>query len=198
MINKRLVFAGGLAGIFLLGGALDARPRGVPVKPFTRPAEWAQPLEMPGLVNLHKVSDQLYRGAAPTLEGLESLKKLGVGTVVNFRHFHDDLKELEIDSMKKWGIDYHWLPTKSLYVGEERIREFFEILNNPETKFPVYIHCLHGSDRTGVMAASYRIVKQGWSRDEAIREMKKGKFGFHPFLYAPQRRMEKMDFSTLE
>ncbi|HSH35201.1 MAG TPA: tyrosine-protein phosphatase, partial [Schnuerera sp.] len=35
---------------------------------------------------------------------------------------------------------------------------------------PVYIHCRHGSDRTGMAAALYRIRQQGWSPTKALIE----------------------------
>ena len=41
------------------------------------------------------------------------------------------------------------------------------------------MHCWRGADRIGVMVAMFRIVKQGWTRDEAIEEMVKGGYGFH-------------------
>lgn len=48
-------------------------------------SEWAQPMELPGLSNLHKVSDDLYRGAEPTAEGVQQLKKLGLKTIIDLR-----------------------------------------------------------------------------------------------------------------
>lgn len=36
---------------------------------------------------------------------------------------------------------------------------------------PVYVHCRAGVDRTGVLAAAYRVVIDGASRKEAIAEM---------------------------
>jgi hypothetical protein len=44
---------------------------------------------------------------------------------------------------------------------------------------PVLVHCLHGADRTGVMVAVYRVAVQGWSKEEAVREMTEGCYGFH-------------------
>lgn len=55
-----------------------------------RPPEWAQPLLLAGVPNLHKVSDDLYRSAQPTCEGMSNLKKLGIETIVNLRSFHSD------------------------------------------------------------------------------------------------------------
>ena len=42
------------------------------------------------------------------------------------------------------------------------------------------VHCQHGSDRTGTMIAVYRVIIDGWSKDDAVREMTNGGFGFHP------------------
>jgi hypothetical protein len=47
-------------------------------------------MNLAGCPNLCKVSDTLYRGAQPTQEGFENLKKLGIKTVVNLRDHHSD------------------------------------------------------------------------------------------------------------
>ena len=47
--------------------------------------KWAERLELPGVPNLHRVSENLYRGAQPGAEGMKQLEKLGVKTVVNLR-----------------------------------------------------------------------------------------------------------------
>lgn len=38
---------------------------------------------------------------------------------------------------------------------------------------PVLVHCSAGADRTGFVAAAYRITKQGWNAEDAINEMRK-------------------------
>ena len=55
-----------------------------------RPERWAQPIQMKGVPNLHKVSEDLYRSAQPTDEGMRNLKEMGVQTIVNLRSFHTD------------------------------------------------------------------------------------------------------------
>ena len=47
-----------------------------------RPANWAQPRQVAGLPNLHKVSQDLYRCAQPTAEGFKNRSLLGIKTVV--------------------------------------------------------------------------------------------------------------------
>lgn len=47
---------------------------------------------------------------------------------------------------------------------------------------PIIFHCHHGSDRTGAVCALYRIVFQNVSKEDAIREMIEGEYGFHRIL----------------
>ena len=39
------------------------------------PGRWAQPVELHGVPNLHRVTKDLYRGAQPTAEGLKIRRK---------------------------------------------------------------------------------------------------------------------------
>ncbi|MBN2210712.1 MAG: dual specificity protein phosphatase family protein, partial [Sedimentisphaerales bacterium] len=60
----------------------------------------------------------------------------------------------------------------------KEVVRFLEIVSDPERQ-PVLVHCQHGADRTGTMCAMYRIVIEGWPKEEALREMTLGGFGFH-------------------
>jgi len=45
------------------------------------------------------------------------------------------------------------------------------------------VHCVGGKHRTGVMTAAYRMTNDGWTSEQAFREMKQYKFGadfLHP------------------
>jgi protein tyrosine phosphatase (PTP) superfamily phosphohydrolase (DUF442 family) len=138
-----------------------------------RPSAWAQPLSLPGVPNLHKVSDVLYRSAQPTGAGMRNLKKLGIETIVNLRSFHSDR-----DEIGNTGLAYEHIYMKAWHPEEEDVIRFLQIVTNPK-RTPVLVHCQHGADRTGLMVAIYRIVVQGWSREDAAREMTEGGFGFH-------------------
>ena len=39
---------------------------------------------------------------------------------------------------------------------------------------PAFVHCRRGADRTGMMCATYRVAVCGWTRQEAVPEMKNG------------------------
>jgi protein tyrosine/serine phosphatase len=36
---------------------------------------------------------------------------------------------------------------------------------------PIFVHCLHGRDRTGLMTAVYRVHFDGWPVEKAYEEM---------------------------
>src|SRR5437773_12261447 len=56
------------------------------------------------------------------------------------------------------------------------IKKFLEIMDD-ENSYPVLIHCKAGLHRTGVMAAIYRMEYDGWSREDALRELRSHGFG---------------------
>jgi protein tyrosine/serine phosphatase len=139
-----------------------------------RPPQWAAPLSLEGAPNLHRIDDSLYRSAQPTKEGMKNLEKLGIKTVINLRAFHSDKGNIE-----GTGLLNDELSVKTWHIEDEDVVRVLRIIRKKENG-PFLIHCQHGADRTGVMSAMYRIVVQGWSKEDAIREMIEGGYGFHP------------------
>ncbi len=135
--------------------------------------QWASDVNIEGLPNCHKVSENLYRGAQPSKEGMKQLKILGIKTVINLRAFHSDSDELKDVNLSTEHIYF-----KTWHPETEDVVRFLKIVTDPN-KMPVFVHCQHGADRTGTMCAIYRIAVQGWTKDEAIEEMTNGGFGFH-------------------
>jgi protein tyrosine phosphatase (PTP) superfamily phosphohydrolase (DUF442 family) len=142
--------------------------------PATRPDHWAQPVEIDGVPNLFKLSDELYRSAQPSAGGMQRLKERGVKTVVNLRSFHSDR-----DEIGDTGLGYEHIYMKSWHPEDKELVRFLQIVTNKE-RTPVLVHCQHGADRTGLMCAVYRVAVQGWTKDDAITEMTAGGFGFSP------------------
>lgn len=143
-------------------------PGGIP-----RPASWGQTVPMEGVPNLHKVKDDLYRSGQPTAAGMKNLHAMGIKTVLNLRAFHSDR-----DEIGDTGLLYEHISMVTWFPTEEEAVRSLKVMTDPAKK-PVLIHCLHGSDRTGTMIAIYRIAVQGWTKEEAVREMTRGGFGFH-------------------
>jgi len=138
-----------------------------------RPSAWAQPITMEGVPNLFQVSTNLYRSAQPTAQGMQNLKRRGIVTIVNLRSFHSDRDEL---GTTRLGHEHLYM--KAWHPERKEVERFLQIVTDPK-RTPVLVHCQHGADRTGTMCALYRIVVQGWTKEEAIREMTGGGFGFH-------------------
>jgi protein tyrosine/serine phosphatase len=138
-----------------------------------RPAKWAVAVKEDGLPNLHKVSDTLYRGAQPDANGITKLKEMGIKTIVNLRAFHSDK-----DEIGDVNIGYEYIPMQAWHPEYEDIVKFLKIVTDPN-KTPVFVHCQHGADRTGLMCAVYRAAVEGWSKEDALDEMIYGGYGFH-------------------
>jgi protein tyrosine phosphatase (PTP) superfamily phosphohydrolase (DUF442 family) len=160
-----------------------------------RPAAWAQPVSLAGCENLHRVSKDLYRGAQPDEElGFKRLKELGVKTVVNLRSLHGESGEV-----KAAGLEYEHIFFEPWKRPEEKeLVRFLKIVTDP-ARAPVFVHCLHGADRTGTMVAVYRAAVQGWDKKEAAREMREGGYGFHGDYYESYARyVEELDLDRVK
>lgn len=162
--------------------ALDSRDR---------PPAWAKPVAADGLPNLHQINDGLYRGAQPTAEGMKKLADMGVKTVVNLRDHHSDGDEigdlpLACERMQMSAGDPEY---------DQAVR-FLKIINDPARQ-PAFVHCQHGADRTGLMCAVYRVAVEGWDKDEALREMTRGGFGFHGTWEDIPRFLRDLDVEKL-
>ena len=155
-------------------------------------SDWAKHLQKPGLKNFAKVSDNLYRGAQPTREGFRELKELGIKTDVNLRDMHSDGEKLD-----SAGIAYEHIKFKTWHPEDEEVIRFLKIVTD-EKNGPFFVHCKHGSDRTGMMCAIYRIAVQGWTKDDAIAEMTQGGFGFHPLWQNLIDYIRKLDVEKIQ
>ena len=129
-----------------------------------------------GVTNFGRVNAELYRGAQPNKAAVEHLQRLGVKSVVNLRGAGRASKAEEVQA-QQLGIIYTNVPLHSLCPpSEAQVAQVLALLKNLPP--PVFIHCLHGADRTGTIVACYRIKHDGWTNDEALREARKHGIGF--------------------
>jgi protein tyrosine/serine phosphatase len=138
-----------------------------------RDAKWATKLDQIGLPNLHRVTTNLYRCAQPTTDGLKAAEKLGIKTVICLRAFHSDKDEIESTQLKTERIRFN-----TWHAEEEDVLRFLKLVTSTNSG-PFLIHCQHGADRTGTMIAIYRMAVEGWKKQDAIKEMTDGGFGYH-------------------
>ena len=135
-------------------------------------------LRQKDLPNFHKVNGMVYRGAQPKSGGLELLRQLGIKTVVNLRDDDARAKQEEAEA-RKAGFQYFNFPFERLGRPHDKdLEQVLSIINNRSNQ-PVFVHCQHGADRTGVVIAVYRMTHDGWTSEQATAEAKR--YGLKPW-----------------
>jgi len=114
-----------------------------------------------------------------------------VKTVVNLRAVNSDR-----DEIADAALAYEHISFKAWHAEDEDVVRFLRIVTDSERQ-PVFVHCQHGADRTGMMTAIYRIVVEGWSKEDAIAEMTEGGFGFHSIWKDLVEYVRKVDVERL-
>ena len=132
------------------------------------------------IYNFGKVNDDYYRGAQPTGSDYAALAALGVKTVVNLTNGEDgDAREREL--VEQHGMRYVGIPMTTRKPPTDA--EIAAFLAAVDEEGAVYVHCVGGRHRTGVMTAVYRMTRDGLTGAQAFQEMKQFKYGpdfLHP------------------
>jgi tyrosine-protein phosphatase SIW14 len=138
------------------------------------------PLAAIHIDNFGQVSDSYYRGAQPKGDDFRALAALGIKTIIDLAREGDSA---EASRAKAAGMQFVRIPmTTHQAPSPQVIAQFLSLVTNPANQ-PVYVHCMGGRHRTGVMTAIYRMTADGWNGGRAWDEMKRYKFGatfLHP------------------
>ena len=124
------------------------------------------------LENIYRVDEGVYRCEQPDRDDFAALERMGIGEVLSMRNWHGD--EGRAQGRK---LQLHRLKTRASKIDADDLTRALAVI--VKRKGPIVIHCWHGSDRTGAVCAAYRVVVQGWSKEDAIDEMVNGGYGFH-------------------
>ena len=158
-----------LLGLLFVSSVVYAEPR-------VRPDIWGAPIIGVNLSNLYMVDKGVYRSEQPKRKDVNSLLSLDIKEVLNLRELHDDKKY-----MTGSGLVLHRVKMNTNNVTEKQIIDSLRIINN--RKGSILIHCWHGSDRTGITIAAYRIIYNNWTKPQALDEMINGGYGYHSSIY---------------
>jgi len=157
-----------------------------------RPVNWAQPVQIAGVNNCFQVTSNLYRGAQPTAKGFKNLQAMGIKTAVNLRAWHSDK-----DKVAGTGLKSVRFEMEPWHGDTEEVVQFLKIAINTNN-LPAFVHCERGADRTGMMCAMYRIAVCGWTKAQAIDEMRNGGFNFSPTWHELITFVEKADIADIK
>jgi len=166
-------YTAALALTFALGSfptSTVAAERAVAAAASTAPAAMANVR----IENFGRVNDHYYRGAQPKGGDFADLAALGIKTVIDLAEEGDRAEEA---NATKAGMKFVRIPmTTHETPGPQTIAKFLALVNDPASQ-PVYVHCMGGRHRTGVMTAIYRMTADAWTPLRAFSEMKQYKFG---------------------
>ncbi|MDF9829680.1 protein tyrosine/serine phosphatase [Parabacteroides sp. PF5-6] len=149
-------------------------------------------ISLPGskLINFHQVDSGVYRSDQPYPDDFKALEQYGIVEVLNLRRYNQD-----DDKAKDTSLTLHHIPIHAHLLSEADLVEAMRIIR--DRKGPILIHCFHGSNRTGAVAALYQMVFCGVPKEEAIREMLEGGYGHHKVYINIPRLLRKIDVEKL-
>ena len=121
--------------------------------------------------NFGEVNDHLFRGAEPSLVGLQELGAMGVKMVIDLRESGEGT-DFERQQAEKLGMKYVNIPFAPFSAPTRAEMEHVLTLLQDDSQH-IFVHCRRGKDRTGTVIACYRIQHDHWDNRQALQEAKK-------------------------
>lgn len=148
---------------------------------------WATPVDK--AFNLYRMQPDLYRSALPNASQQSELQRLKIATVINFYQRSD------AEWLSDPAIRLIHQPLHADRVADADVLQALRSIRQAQAAGPVLIHCKHGQNRTGLISAMYRIVYQGWSKQQAIAEMRGAGFGGQERFEDAERYVRDVDLA---
>ncbi len=135
---------------------------------------------------------ELYRSAQPAPEVIEQKhEKYGIKTIINLRGARPNKQwyKEELAVSERLGIahyDFQWSSRNQPPVDD--MKRFVETVRNAPK--PILIHCMGGSDRTGLATALYMYAVKNENPDKSREENLSLWYGHFPYLGIKSGAME--------
>jgi protein tyrosine phosphatase (PTP) superfamily phosphohydrolase (DUF442 family) len=130
--------------------------------------------------NFARVTDTLYRGALPDADGYRSLvEKLNVARVCSIIEHErsEDMQRALGSGIEEW----HHIPFSDRDApAADKVKEWLDFIRTADTSGAIFTHCRGGRHRTGMLIGVYRVVDEGWTKEQAYAEMMR--FGWYSAL----------------
>lgn len=151
--------------------ALVAGTSLVAVAPVAGRQQGPEKEESPPIRNFLRVNKEFCTGGQPKNEHLARLKEEGVKAVINLRPPGEHRAAEEEATAKELGLKYFNIPVVFADPKEEQVAEFLKVTDAPENR-PAFIHCA-GAIRVGAFWMIRRVLRDGWTVDDALAEAEK-------------------------
>jgi len=144
--------------------------------------------------NFIEVNQNIYRGGRPSKAGLDELKTLGIKTIINLENNQKAVAFEKKYLKSEKGLNYFSIPMASLKTPRDAdVAAVLNILKDSKY-YPIFIHCQHGQDRTGLVMGLFRVFIENWTPGDAYQEMLDK--GFHKILFPLDHYYEKKTGSS--
>lgn len=105
----------------------------------------------------------------------------GIRSVIDLRTFEDDAPGIEAERRALEGSDINFLHLPTGHEpDEETVLKFLNFVGDPANR-PALVHCYHGTGRSVLFGALYRIEFENWDNEKARRAVEplhwRGNFG---------------------
>lgn len=131
------------------------------------------------ILRFSEVVPGLYRGARPEYRGVQELAGMGIKTIINLENdrYAPGKEKKAADRLRL--VTYASPMNAYRRPSDAQVDSILKMMQE-KSAYPIFIHCHHGQDRTGLLVGLYRIEVQKWSPEAAYKEMLS--IGFHPEL----------------
>lgn len=132
--------------------------------------------------NFLQVTNDIFRGGRPNNGDLAALKsEKNIKAVINLENKQSVVQQ-EQQTARNLGLKYISSPMNaSVRPTDQQVNQILAALQDSNND-PIFIHCHHGQDRSGLIIGLYRVEVQGWAPAKAYQEMIDN--GFHTSLTA--------------
>lgn len=137
-------------------------------------------------MNLHKIAPYIFRGSRPKdIHDIELLCRNSICVIFSLQEGWSRLFHRFDEQEAAWknGISFRKFGLSNIFPpSPDEVDMLLEKLTYcADEQIPVFFHCYAGVDRTGYIAACYRVSVEGWAPALAWEECLN--FGFHNTRY---------------
>jgi uncharacterized protein (TIGR01244 family) len=125
---------------------------------------------MKGIYHFLQLNENLYSSGMPTAEQMKEAAEAGVQVVINLAlTTSQGALENEDQLVKSLGMKYIHIPVEWNNPTRQNLQDFFTAMQEHKG-IKMLVHC-QANYRVTAFVALYRILREGWNKDEAFAVM---------------------------